>query len=100
MLCFIRCRKRIVFSTYTAVKMPLDEQDDSQNLINTTKEDFVGTEVLTTVQSHMKNSYFNVTIKDDTNYIHKQTACWLLTGVKSKISNDRLLRVQQTNEKK
>jgi hypothetical protein len=76
-----------------------DEQDDPRDLINTTKEDFVGIKVLNSIQPHIEHSYFKVTINDDTKYIHRQTACWLLTGEKSKISNDRLLRVQQTNEK-
>ena len=76
-----------------------DEQDDTQNLINTTKKDFVGTKVFDTIESHKERSYFTVTINDDTKYIHKQTACWLLTGENSKISNDRMLRVQQTNKK-
>jgi len=76
-----------------------DEQDDAPNLIDTRKEDFVGMKVLNAVQSHMENSYFKVTINDDIKYMHKQTACWLLTGEKSKISNDRLLRVQQANKK-
>ncbi|CAF2836521.1 unnamed protein product [Rotaria sp. Silwood2] len=76
-----------------------DEQDDARNLIDTRKEDFVGMKALNTVQSHIEHSYFKVKINDDTKYMHKQTACWLLTGEKSKISNDRLLRVQQTNKK-
>ncbi len=76
-----------------------DEQDDTRNLINTTKDDFVGIKVLNTVKHHIEHSYSKVTINDNTKYIHKQTACWLLTGEKSKISNDRLLRVQETNEK-
>jgi hypothetical protein len=76
-----------------------DEQDDARNLIDTRKEDFVGMKVLNTVQSHIEHSYFKVTINDDTKYMRKQTACWLLTGEKSKISNDRLLWVQQTNKK-
>ena len=75
-----------------------DEQDDDPNLIDTRKEDFVGMKVLNTVQSHIEHSYFKVKINDDTKYMHKQTACWLLTGEQSKISNDRLLRVQQTNK--
>ncbi|CAF4834634.1 unnamed protein product, partial [Rotaria sp. Silwood2] len=76
-----------------------DEQDNTRNLINTTKEEFSGMKVLSTVQSHIEHSYFKVKINDDTKYMHKQTACWLLTGEKSKISSDRLLRVQQTNKK-
>ncbi|CAF3295155.1 unnamed protein product [Rotaria socialis] len=77
-----------------------DEQDDTRNLINTTKDDYVGIKIFNTVQTHIEHSYFKVTINDDMKYMHKQTACWLLTGEKSKISNDRLLRVQQTNKKK
>ncbi|CAF3550939.1 unnamed protein product, partial [Rotaria sp. Silwood2] len=59
-----------------------DEQDDARNLIDTRKEDFVGMKALNTVQSHIEHSYFKVKINDDTKYMHKQTACWLLTGEK------------------
>ncbi|CAF4637549.1 unnamed protein product, partial [Rotaria sp. Silwood2] len=59
-----------------------DEQDDARNLIDTRKEDFVGMKVLNTVQPHIEHSYFKVKINDDTKYMHKQTACWLLTGEK------------------
>ncbi|CAF3454281.1 unnamed protein product [Rotaria socialis] len=77
-----------------------DEQDDTRNLINTTKDDYVGMKIFNTVQTHIEHSYLKVTINDDMKYMHKQTACWLLTGEKSKISNDRLLRVHQNNKKK
>jgi hypothetical protein len=76
-----------------------DEQDDTRDLINTTKDDFVGMKVFNTVEPHIEHSYFKARINDGSKYIHKQTACWLLTGEKSKLSNDRLLRVQQTNKK-
>ncbi|CAF2086345.1 unnamed protein product [Rotaria magnacalcarata] len=76
-----------------------DEQDDTRNLINTTKDDYAGIKIFNTVQTHIEHSYFKVKINDDMKYMHKQTACWLLTGKKSKISNDRLLLVQQTNKK-
>ncbi|CAM4866515.1 unnamed protein product [Rotaria socialis] len=76
-----------------------DEQYDTRNLINTTKDDYVGIKIFNAIQTHIEHSYFEVTINDDMKYMHKETACWLLTGEKSKISNDRLLRVQQTNKK-
>ncbi|CAF1470116.1 unnamed protein product [Rotaria sp. Silwood1] len=76
-----------------------DEQDDTRNLINTTKEEFSGMKVFNMVQPHIEHSYFKATINDDIKYIHKRTACWLLTDEKSKMSNDRLLRVQQINKK-
>lgn len=75
-----------------------DEQDDTRNLINTTKEEFTGMKVFNTVQPQKEHSYFKATINDEIKYIHKQTACWLLTGEKNKMSNDRLLRVQQINK--
>ena len=70
-----------------------EEQDDARNLIDTRKEDFLGMKILNTVQSHIEHSYFKATINNDTKYMHKKIACWLLTGEKSKISNDRLRRV-------
>jgi len=76
-----------------------DEQDDTRNLINTTKEEFSGMKVFNMVPPHIEHSYFKATINDHIKYIHKQTACWLLTGEKSKMSNDWLLRVQQINKK-
>ncbi|CAF3346155.1 unnamed protein product [Rotaria socialis] len=76
-----------------------DEQDAPRDSIDTRKEAFSGMKIFSTVQSDVEHSYFKVKINDGTQYIHKQTACWLLTGEKSKISNNRLLRVQQTNKK-
>ncbi|CAM4824646.1 unnamed protein product [Rotaria magnacalcarata] len=60
-----------------------DEQGDTRNLITTTKQEFSGMKVFNTVQSHIEHSYFKATINDDIKYMHKQTACWLLTGEKS-----------------
>ena len=77
-----------------------DENIDTQEPIHTTKNDFTGMKVFTKIESHMKHSYFEMTLNDHTKFMHKQTACWLLTGEKSKLSNDRLLRVQQTNKTK
>ncbi|CAF5225038.1 unnamed protein product [Rotaria magnacalcarata] len=76
-----------------------DEQGDTRNLITTTKQEFSGMKVFNTMQSHIEHSYFKATINDDIKYMHKQTACCLLTGEKSKMSTDRLLRVQQINKK-
>ena len=76
-----------------------DEQDDTRDSINTTKEDFSGMKIFNTLQPQTEHSYFKVAINDDIKYMHKQTACWLLTGEKNRMSNDQLLRVQQTNKK-
>ncbi|CAF4734883.1 unnamed protein product, partial [Rotaria sp. Silwood2] len=60
-----------------------DEKDDTRDLINTTKKDFIGVKVFNKIEPHIEQSYFKVTINNDTKYLHKQTACWLLTGDKS-----------------
>ncbi|CAF5087145.1 unnamed protein product, partial [Rotaria magnacalcarata] len=72
-----------------------DEQNNTQDLINTTKKDFSGVKVADKVEPHIEHTYFKVKLNHDTKCVHKQTACWLLTEEKSKLSNDRLLRVQQ-----
>ncbi|CAF1222966.1 unnamed protein product [Rotaria sp. Silwood1] len=77
-----------------------DEQEDTDNSINTTKNEFAGIKICSKVESDTEHCYFKVTINDDTKYLRKQTACWLLTEEKSKLSNDRLLRVQQANKNK
>ncbi|CAF4104475.1 unnamed protein product [Rotaria sp. Silwood2] len=75
-----------------------DEQNNTQDLINTTKKDFSGVKVADKVEPHIEHTYFKVKLNHDTKFLHKQTACWLLTEEKSKLSNDRLLRVQQVNK--
>ncbi len=57
-----------------------------------------GAKVFDTIEPHIEDSYFKITINGKTKYLHKQTACSLLTDAKRKLSNDRLLRVQQTNK--
>ncbi len=68
-----------------------DEHNDTRDLINTIRKDFVGIEVFNKVEPHTENFYFEVTINDDKKYTHKETACWLLTDENTKLSNNRLL---------
>ncbi|CAF4394140.1 unnamed protein product, partial [Rotaria magnacalcarata] len=75
-----------------------DEQNNTQDLINTTKKDFSGVKVADKVEPHIEHTYFKVKLNHDTKFLHKQTACWLLTEEKSTLSNDRLLRMQQVNK--
>ena len=75
-----------------------NEENDIQDSINTTKKDFAGMKVFRSVESDIEHSYFKVKVNDDTRYVHKQSACWILTDDKNKLSNDRLLRVTQTNK--
>ena len=51
---------------------------------------FMELRVLDTIPSSLLNSYFCVQIDGKTKYIHKQTACWILTDSNSHLSADRL----------
>jgi hypothetical protein len=77
-----------------------DEENDNQNSIKTIKTDFHGIRVTDKIKPHIERTYFSVTINDETKFLHKQSACWLLSSEKSKLSSDRLLRIQHNNNKK
>lgn len=48
------------------------------------------------VPPHLLKSYFRISINDKDKYIHKSTACWVLTDQNQKLSSDRTQRVTQT----
>ena len=47
------------------------------------------------VPAHLLPSYFKVRINDNNKFIHKSTACWVLTEQNQKLSADRTRRVTQ-----
>jgi hypothetical protein len=49
------------------------------------------------IRSQLKNSDFKIRINGTIKYLHKQTACWLLSEQKQTLSSDRTVRVQQSN---
>ena len=71
----------------------LEEDDDENNRIATVKTEFHGMRIRNSIDTNLKDSYFRVTINDDVKYIHKQTACWMLTEKQNRLSSDRLSRV-------
>ncbi|CAF4867134.1 unnamed protein product [Rotaria sp. Silwood1] len=83
----------------------VDEEDkdaattQSVDEIKTEKINFTGMRIFDSINPAMKNSYFQVQINNKTKFIHKQTACWLLTDKASRLSADRLSRVIETNKK-
>ncbi|CAF3519857.1 unnamed protein product [Rotaria socialis] len=56
---------------------------------------FSGMRLFDTVRPELAKSYFEVEINQKRKYLHKQTACWILTENKPISSNDRLVRVRQ-----
>ncbi|CAF1614234.1 unnamed protein product [Rotaria sp. Silwood1] len=83
----------------------VDEEDkdaattQSVDESKTEKINFTGMRIFDSINPAMKNSYFQVQINNKTKFIHKQTACWLLTDKASRLSADRLSRVIETNKK-
>ncbi|CAF5155135.1 unnamed protein product, partial [Rotaria sp. Silwood1] len=67
--------------------------------MKTEKINFTGMRIFDSINPAMKNSYFQVQINNKTKFIHKKTACWLLTDKVSRLSADRLSRVIETNKK-
>ncbi|CAF1253288.1 unnamed protein product, partial [Rotaria magnacalcarata] len=73
-----------------------DEEEDLPSISASGKYRFDGMRVINSVSPALSDSYFSVEIDGEKKYIHKQTACWLLTDSKDNLSADRLKRVQQS----
>ena len=76
-----------------------DEDIDDENHIRSKKTNFNGMKIYNTVEASKRNSYFKVNIDGTVKFIHKQSACWLLTDNRAQLSSDRLSRVIQTSSK-
>jgi len=78
-----------------------DEDDDVSNVSSSEVfqglqgATFSGMRVFDTVRPELAKSYFEVKINGKRKFIHKQTACWLLSENKTVLSNDRVTRVMQ-----
>ncbi|CAF1568961.1 unnamed protein product [Rotaria magnacalcarata] len=73
-----------------------DDKEDLPSISASGKYRFDGMRVINSVYPALSDSYFSVDIDGEKKYIHKQTACWLLTDSKDNLSADRLKRVQQS----
>ena len=51
------------------------------------------------IDNNLTDSYFRVLINNTEKYIHKQTACWMLTENNIRLSSDRLPRVIDATKK-
>jgi hypothetical protein len=59
------------------------------------KSDFAGIRIADNINPMLKQSYFKIKINEKNKYLHKQSACWLLSNKTTKLSSDRLSRVMQ-----
>ena len=90
--------------TIDAQDQPIDEEildcvvepeTDDEDILDSTKSDFNGIRIVDHINPTLRHSYFKIKINGNIKYLHKQSACWLLSTNNTKLSSDRLSRVQQ-----
>ena len=64
------------------------------DLSDTEKKNFQGCRIYDKVNPQQINKYFRIRLGSSLKYLHKQTACWILTDSKQRLSSDRLIRVK------
>ena len=69
--------------------------EEEEDVLNSTKSDLHGIRIIDNVNQDFRQSYFKVKVNENIKFVHKQSACWLLSNNISKLSNDRLSRVRQ-----
>ena len=67
--------------------------------LKTSKTSFGGLNIKDSVPGDQEKSYFKLKINDMNKFLHKSTACYLLTRDNNSLSADRLSRVIQTSKK-
>lgn len=74
-----------------------EEQTIDEVILDSSDTAFEGMRVKQSIDSSQMKSYFKVQREDGTGdmFLHKQTACWLLSSEKPFLSSDRLTRVTQ-----
>ncbi|CAF4032427.1 unnamed protein product [Rotaria sp. Silwood1] len=77
----------------------IDDDEDEQEHMTSSKTNFSGIKISDEIPTHLKNSYFKIKINENWRYLHKQSACWLLADINSRLSSDRLSRVIESSRK-
>ena len=77
-----------------------DQAGESRNvtkdLSKVQQQTFQGCRVYDKVSATEAFKFFRIRVGNSIKYVHKQTACWLLTDGKNRLSSDRLMRVRQS----
>ncbi len=76
-----------------------DDDDIDEEQLNTIKTNFHGLNIKQTVPVDQEKSYFKIKVNGVNKFLHKSTACYLLTKDNNSLSADRLSRVIQTSKK-
>ena len=77
-----------------------EDEEDEENVIVTnvpqaTQKKFNGCRIYDKINPQQSMKYFRICVGSSYKFIHKQTACWLLTTDKQRLSSDRLIRVRK-----
>ncbi|CAF1323453.1 unnamed protein product [Rotaria sp. Silwood1] len=72
-----------------------DDENGNEEILNSTKSHFNGIKIVDDINPMLKQSYFKIKINEKIKYLHKQSACWLLSNKITKLSSDRLSHVMQ-----
>ncbi|CAF1933262.1 unnamed protein product [Rotaria magnacalcarata] len=77
-----------------------DEEEEEDNITanyfsNVSRQNFKGCRIFDKIDPQQINKYFRISVDSSVKYIHKQSACWLLSTSKNRLSSDRLERVKE-----
>ena len=76
-----------------------DDSSDDDTMLTSKKSNFDGIKIRDRINLSLEHSYFKIKLNDKVKYLHKQSACWLLSNNITKLSSDRLSRVAQQTAK-
>ncbi|CAF1085734.1 unnamed protein product [Didymodactylos carnosus] len=88
---------KLLITIYVEKSAPI--QKNEENSVKTTKTNLHGLRIRDEIPKQHEHSYFKIHMNDKVQYIHQQTACYLLTVENSTLSTDRLSRVMQMSRK-
>lgn len=57
----------------------IDDDDDNDENLKSIKNNFQGMNMRDNIHSEDRKSYFKIKINEKIKYLHKQSACWILT---------------------
>ncbi|CAF2097716.1 unnamed protein product [Rotaria magnacalcarata] len=75
-----------------------DEEFELNEYLNVSDDinvsSYQGMRLFDNVKQELAHSYFKVSVNNESKYLHKQAACWILEKDKTSLSSNRLSRVQ------
>ncbi|CAM4849412.1 unnamed protein product, partial [Rotaria magnacalcarata] len=80
-----------------------EEEEEEENVIasglsEVERQNFHGCRIYDKINPQQSKKYFRIYIGSSLKYIHKQTACWMLTDNRNHLSSDRLVRVRTSKK--